>query len=109
MALQLAGLSTDLLARAVEQQDARTLSNLKGVGKKTAEKILVELKSLSEKGLLVASASGGSTVPAEVDDDALEALVNLGYDRRSILERLRETPEDIETTEERVKYVLQTL
>jgi Holliday junction resolvasome RuvABC DNA-binding subunit len=77
------------------------------VGKKMAEKILVELQSLVEKGLLIAS--GGGELAPEVDEDALEALTRLGYDRRTIVLRLRELPKDVRTTEDRVKRVLQAL
>jgi holliday junction DNA helicase RuvA len=109
-ALQLCSVPMVVLGHAVENEDTRALSNLKGIGKKMAEKLLVELTSLAEKGVLVSSGSiDSSAFPAEVDHDALEALTNLGYDRRSVLRRLKEVPGDIETTEERVKHVLQTL
>lgn len=109
MALNVCSVPVNILAHAVEHEDTRSLSNLKGVGKKMAEKLLLELQALAEKGVLVASESGSATIPAQVDEDALEALANLGYDRRSVLKKLREVPEDIETTEERVKHVLQVL
>ncbi|MBT3835538.1 hypothetical protein HOF56_04820, partial [Candidatus Peribacteria bacterium] len=43
-----------------------------------------------------------------VDEDALEALANLGYDKKTIIKRLQEVSE-AKTTEERVKKVLQSL
>ncbi len=109
MALNVCSVPMNVLAHAVEHEDTRSLSNLKGVGKKMAEKLLLELQSLAEKGVLVSSESGSSAIPAEVDEDALEALANLGYDRRSVLKKLKEVPGDVETTEERVKHVLQVL
>jgi holliday junction DNA helicase RuvA len=109
MALQLCSVPLSLLVHAVENEDTRSLSTLKGVGKKMAEKLLVELQSLAEKGILAATPGDSSVLPAEVDADALEALTNLGYDRRSVLRKLREVPKDVDTTEGRVKRVLQTL
>jgi Holliday junction DNA helicase RuvA len=109
-ALQLCGVPVSVLARAVETQDARSLSSLKGIGKKMAEKLLVELQALVEKGILRASKGGGEGEDeGMIDHDALEALTNLGYDERSILTHLRKLPRGLKTTEERVKHVLQTL
>lgn len=106
MALQLCSVPQSVLCHAVEHQDTRSLSSLKGVGKKMAEKLLVELSSLVEKGVLTTS-SDDAPVGA-IDEDAIEALANLGYDRRSIVKRLQEMG-DAKTTEERVKRVLQAL
>lgn len=108
-ALQLCSVPMSVLAHAVENEDTRSLSSLKGIGKKMAEKLLIELASLAEKGVLVATPGESSVLPAEVDADALEALTNLGYDRRSVLKSLKEVPGDIESTEGRVKHVLQVL
>jgi Holliday junction resolvasome RuvABC DNA-binding subunit len=83
------------------------LSALKGIGKKMAEKLLVELQSLAEKGILRSSAEAGSSLA--IDADALEALRSLGYDERTVLACLRDVPKDVKTTEGRVKHVLQSL
>lgn len=107
-ALQLCGVPLSVLTHAVKEQDARTLATLKGIGKKMAEKLLVELQSLLEKGILPAAGSKAES-DGIVDHDALEALTNLGYDRRAILSHLQKLPKKLRTTEERVKYVLQTL
>lgn len=108
-ALQLCGVPGSVLARAVETQDARALSSLKGIGKKMAEKLLVELQSLVEKGVLRPSGGGGGGEEGTIDHDAVEALTNLGYDERSVLTHLRKLPKGLRSTEERVKHVLQTL
>ena len=107
-ALQLCSVPMGVLIRAVETNDTRALSSLKGIGKKMAEKLLLELQSLVEKGVLTGASSSDDTEAGIVDEDALEALTNLGYDRRSILKSLREV-KGVRTTEERVKKVLQTL
>lgn len=108
-ALLLASVPMNILFHAVENNDARALSNLKGIGKKMAEKLLVELHSLAEKGILVASSGVSGSIPSALDEDVLEALTNLGYDRKSILRKLSEIPRDVTTTEEKVKLVLQGL
>ena len=73
-----------------------------------SEKLLLELQALVEKGVLTGGSSNDDSGVGIVDEDALEALTNLGYDRRSILKSLREV-KGVKTTEERVKRVLQTL
>jgi holliday junction DNA helicase RuvA len=108
-ALLLCSVPINVLVHAVVNEDTRALSNLKGIGKKMAEKLLVELQSLAEKGVLDATSSDVSGIPAEVDEDAAEALANLGYDRRSIVSKLKKVPKDLASTEDRVKYVLQAL
>jgi holliday junction DNA helicase RuvA len=74
----LSGIDPPDLADAVARGDARKLSTIPGVGKKTAERICLELR---EKLVLpgeprVATAPAGRTA---VDDDVHSALVNLGY------------------------------
>ena len=108
-AMQLCGVSASTLARAVTEQDARVLASLKGIGKKMAEKLLLELQSLMEKGILTATPGMEGGGESGVDHDALEALAKLGYDERSMMARLRKLPKNLRTTEERVKHVLQTL
>lgn len=67
----LSGLSPDELAAAVEGERWRTLAAIPGIGKRTAERLIVELKG--KLGAPVGAAGGG------VRDDAVSALVNLGY------------------------------
>ena len=71
----LSGIDPADLADAIARADARKLSSIPGVGKKTAERICLELRDK-----LTVSAPA-SAVPARmsVDDDVLSALVNLGY------------------------------
>jgi Holliday junction DNA helicase RuvA len=74
----LSGLSTDRLATAIRGQDHAMLIKIPGVGKKLAERLVVELKDKVED-LAIAPPSIQSAGPAA--DDVLSALVNLGYSR----------------------------
>jgi Holliday junction DNA helicase RuvA len=85
----LSGIDPADLADAIARADARKLSSIPGVGKKTAERICLELRDK-----LTVSAPA-QTVPARttVDDDVLSALVNLGYrpkDGEIALEKARQ-------------------
>lgn len=74
----LSGIDPHDLAEAIAQNDVRKLSSIPGVGKKTAERICLELR---DKIVLPAAASATPAVPTRtsVDDDVHSALVNLGY------------------------------
>jgi Holliday junction DNA helicase RuvA len=71
----LSGLPPERLIGAIQQQDHATLTRIPGVGKKTAERIVLELKDKLE-GLGAPPVSGVST---PVTEDVRSALVNLGY------------------------------
>ncbi|MGB7218355.1 MAG: Holliday junction branch migration protein RuvA [Vicinamibacterales bacterium] len=78
----LSGIEPVELVRAIERGDLARLTAIPGVGKKTAERIVVELKDRLPRGPLVAAAAGtavSETPP--VGDDVLSALLNLGYHR----------------------------
>ncbi|HUP48395.1 MAG TPA: Holliday junction branch migration protein RuvA [Thermoanaerobaculia bacterium] len=75
----LSGISAPDLADAVARSDARKLSTIPGVGKKTAERICLELRdklALTEAQLAAGPAEGGRM---SMDEDVQSALVNLGY------------------------------
>jgi Holliday junction DNA helicase RuvA len=72
----LSGLSVDELYAAIGQQDSARLTRVPGIGKKTAERLVLELKDKLSFAPGVALAGGGA-VPA--GSDALNALLALGY------------------------------
>lgn len=80
----LSGISVDGFIRCVEHQDAATLTRLPGVGKKTAERLIVEMQDriktiegVSGKDTGKIHAVGGNG--ASTTDDAVSALIALGY------------------------------
>lgn len=72
----LSGLTQDELAQAVSRQDVQLLARLPGIGRKTAERLLLELKD-KMKVAAAAPAAGGEA--AGEMSEALEALLALGY------------------------------
>jgi len=80
----LSGLSVAELAQAVALQEADRLVKVPGIGKKTAERLLLELK-----GKLDAAAAGTARPQAA---DALNALVALGYSEKEALTALKGLP-----------------
>lgn len=75
----LSGMRPEALTAAVLGADKTTLSKIPGVGGKTAERIILELK---DKLVPLESVSAQASEGAAVKHDALEALVNLGYARK---------------------------
>jgi Holliday junction DNA helicase RuvA len=78
----LSGIEPHDLIAAIERGDLARLTAIPGVGKKTSERIVLELKDRLPRGQVVA-AIGGTAVaaPPAVRDDVVSALVNLGYHR----------------------------
>ena len=71
----LSGMSVEEVHAAVAQQDSARLTRIPGIGKKTAERLLLELKD--KLSLVPAVAAAGASAPS--GSDALNALVALGY------------------------------
>ena len=110
LALEICGVPRNVLLQAINEEDSGILTNIKGVGKKRAEKMLVDMRSLLENHpALFATAAARDGVTAEFDQDAIAALKALGYDQATSMSVLKNVPKDLTTTEERVKAALQNL
>jgi Holliday junction DNA helicase RuvA len=82
----LSGMSADEIVAAIRKGDIARLTAIPGVGRKTAERLIVELRDKVGDLAARAAVSGGTAAhPAGEDafDDALSALVNLGYQRNA--------------------------
>lgn len=89
----LSGISAPEWAQAVAMEDLKRLTGIPGVGRKTAERMILELKDKAVKLGSEASPIGVATFRTgeQVKEDALSALVNLGYkgsSARDIVERI---------------------
>lgn len=78
----LSGLSIDDLVQAVALQETGMLTRVPGVGKKTAERLLLELK---DKFTLEGVAAMNANQPKSVSSDVLNALLALGYNEKEAL------------------------
>lgn len=79
----LGGIGASELEAALEAEDLSRLSAVPGLGKKTAQKLVFSLK-----GRLPASLGSTSPVPSGPHEDIARALVDMGYDRKSVAEAL---------------------
>jgi Holliday junction DNA helicase RuvA len=91
------------LQEAIVLGDETVLGKVSGIGKKVAQKIVLELKSKVKK----ISKSEGSGVAGDIE--VIDALVNLGYKVYEVREVLQKLPENIRGVENRVKETLKRL
>lgn len=107
----LSGLSLREMRRAVAAGDAKRLSMIPGIGKKTAERIVVELRDRigAADALESASMPGGEEGDTAVFRDAVGALISLGYkqaEARAIVQKTVESDPEIETVEALIRRSL---
>jgi Holliday junction DNA helicase RuvA len=86
----LSGLSVSELAQAVSLQESGRLVKVPGIGKKTAERLLLELK-----GKLGDALSAPTSLANDAQGDILQALIALGYSDREAAASLKALPADI--------------
>jgi len=92
----LSGLSIDELVQAVALQETTMLTRVPGVGKKTAERLLLELK---DKFTIDGVAAMSSSQPKSASSDILNALLALGYNEREALASVKMLDKEISVTE----------
>jgi Holliday junction DNA helicase RuvA len=106
----LSGSDVDDFSRSVQEGDADSLTRLPGVGKKTAERLIIEmrdrLKDISgAMGLKPVFSAAASLAGAK--DEAIEALISLGYKPIEADKMIRVLDSDGLTTEELIRLALQ--
>jgi Holliday junction DNA helicase RuvA len=85
----LSGMSVEELIPAIRGSDLARLTKIPGVGRKTAERMVVELKDKLESVALEAGKPAPAS-PAGIEADVISALVNLGYEVRAAEDAVRE-------------------
>ena len=91
----LSGLSVAELAQAVAMQEGGRLVKVPGIGKKTAERLLLELKGKLADAVAAPQQPAGSSSQGDV----LQALVSLGYSDREAAAALKALPPDVSVSE----------
>jgi Holliday junction DNA helicase RuvA len=100
----LSGLSVAELSQAVSLQEAGRLVKIPGIGKKTAERLLLELKGKLGAELSATPAS----VASDAQADVLQALIALGYSEKEAAMALKALPKDVGVSEG-IKLALKSL
>ena len=78
----LSGMSIDELVPAIRKSDLAQLVKIPGVGRKTAERIVVELRD--KLVVIDVPEAGKPSTHSQLEDDVASALMNLGYDTKSV-------------------------
>ena len=91
----LSGMSVNDLAEAVTMQESGRLTKVPGIGKKTAERLLLELKDRLKVDVRVAVGAVGGIAPASSNADILNALISLGYNEKEALYAIKQLPVDV--------------
>jgi holliday junction DNA helicase RuvA len=99
----LSGIEPADLIRAISHSDVARLTAIPGVGKKTSERIVLELKDKLPRAQPVEAGTGAAAPPSVLKDDVLSALINLGYHRplaeKAVESAIKATPDgDFERT-----------
>ena len=109
----LSGMDANALARCVFEGDSASLSKLPGIGKKTAERLIIEMRDRLDRadGAGAAPVPGAAAQPPAPDpvSEAVSALVALGFKPQEASQRVRAVPADGLVCEEIVRLALQSL
>jgi holliday junction DNA helicase RuvA len=107
----LSGMSVENFLMCIESQDVDTLVRIPGVGRKTAERLVVEMrdrvKGFGELTGMVASAGGTQPTAIGPQAEAFSALVALGYKPAEVTRLLKAVDASVQTTEEVIRKALQ--
>lgn len=103
--LEVLNLPVPELKKAIFEKNYNYFKKIKGIGKKTIERMFLDLKILPEDIDSVVF----TQEKREVNDDIIGAITNLGYSRAQINSVLKNIPEEVKEDEEIIKYFLQNL
>ena len=108
----LSGMSAEDFSRCIMDGDSKALTRLPGVGKKTAERLVIELKDRLEKDDSIRlPGSTGTTANIERQanpvNDAVSALISLGYKAQQASQMIRDIDVEAKSTEEIIRAALQ--
>lgn len=105
--IMLSSLKTDEIAQAIQVEDVRTIQGIKGIGAKTAQRVIIDLK-----GKVLKFSSSSENIFSQNNTnrfDALNALVSLGFDKKSAEKVLDKIDTGEQTIEVLIKEALRLL
>jgi Holliday junction DNA helicase RuvA len=106
----LSGATGEELARYVAESDSASLTRLPGIGKKTAERIIIELRDkLDDFPVTPVAAADGSAVPSGAVNEAVQALNALGYKPQEANRMVRNVAQPGMGVEEIIRHALHSM
>jgi Holliday junction DNA helicase RuvA len=103
----LSGVSVEGFATCVKSQDAAALTRIPGVGRKTADRLLVEMRDRLEAITEAAAAGAPDETGSRVEGEAWSALVALGYKPSEVSQMLKPYAREASSTEDLIRRALQ--
>ena len=109
----LSGMSAEDFTRCILEEDSKTLTKLPGVGKKTAERLVIELKDRLQKddSIKLPGATDTGRAPLERQanpvNDAVSALISLGYKAQQASQMVGDLDVEDKSTEDIIRAALQ--
>lgn len=99
----------DSLQMAIISGDAKAISKAQGIGAKTAQRIIIELKDKIDLEEVIFTNSGETVADTGVKSDAIEALIALGYSRTSAFNAVNKVDKITDDVEELLKLALKNI
>ncbi|PIE85555.1 hypothetical protein CSA08_01480 [Candidatus Gracilibacteria bacterium] len=110
VAMQIIGIGITRLLDAISSEDNKTIEGIKGIGKKSAEKIILELK---DKDFGISFEKSEEVKKTKIDTDlkklVLESLTNMGYDIKSVEAILSTSPEELDSVDKLIPYIIKNI
>lgn len=107
-AINILGIWVNTLAKAIEENDDKLLATIPGIGKKTALKIILEMKSkVSWDDLFEKETKIELTAPR--NKEIMESLTAMWYDKKKVEEIVKSIPAEIEDLKEKMVYAIKML
>lgn len=98
-------LNTDIenIKSAIINEDIAFITKTPGIGKKTAERLILELKNKITTSTLIRT---HNNIESNINDDIIEALTNMGFTRQAITKTLEKLPKSIKKENEIISFFL---
>jgi Holliday junction DNA helicase RuvA len=105
----LSGMNEDEFALCVSSEDITRITKVPGIGKKTAERLIVEMRDKVETGDVALPASSAAALPTDPAAEAVSALMALGYKGNEASRLVRNVSGDDLTTEDIIRQALKNI
>lgn len=102
----LSGMEADAFAACIRQGDITTLTRIPGVGKKTAERLIIEMRDRVGDGSAGQNATHSSAVSASPTQEAITALIALGYKAVEAEKAIHKIQQENASTEDLIRLAL---
>lgn len=107
VAMETLNTDPEKIKNAIATEDETFLCKIPGIGKKTAKRLILELKDKIEIGTL--SQREFRSISEETHGDVIDALIKLGYQKAQILRELEKLPKEIVGAEQTITYILKNI